>query len=246
MVTKHAPFLDRMYFEGKQNQRYLQEATFISSVLQRTAKGKALVDAGCGTGIHMHLLGTMGLDVSGFDSRVEMVAVAKRRNPKKVIRQGDMRHFPFNGTFDGITCMYGAINYLETKAEIRTTIRGFADHLAPGGVAIVDTRFHPNLDERTRIWSTDEWTLAKRWIKCSGTTHSVYRVFYAIPDEGIMEMEDHRQYFQDPFWIAGLMTEEGFSFASVYESYDLSREFQPDSGSALSVVVGVKSANHVL
>lgn len=170
-----------------------------------------------------------------------MVDVALQRNPGVTIIQGDMRDFPLEGRVDGISTMYGAINYIETEGGFRRTLRGFADHLTENGVAIVDTRYQPNLDEEIRMWSTDAWMLAKRWVKCEGDRDSVYRVFYAIPDEGVMEMEDHRQYFQDPFWIAERMKEEGFAKTRVFDSYDKEKEFDPLSGSALSVVVGYKN-----
>lgn len=240
MVTTHAHLVDRMYFYGKQKERYLKEADFITSVIAQASSGKTIIDAGCGTGIHIELLGKRGFDVSGFDLRKEMVQVARKRNPGRLIIQGDMRSFPLEGRVNGIITMYGAINYIDIEGDFEQTLLGFSDHLTSDGVAIVDTRYQPNLDEEVKTWMTDNWVLAKRWVKCKGNRDSVYRVFYAIPDEGVMEMEDHRQFFQDPFWIADKMKKVGFARTKVFDSYDLNREFDPVSGSALSVVVGYK------
>ena len=241
MVTEHASIVDRMYYYGKQRERYLKEAEFIAQVINEASGGKTYIDAGCGTGIHLKLLRDRGFEVSGFDLRQQMVDVARKRNPGVTIIQGDMRDFPLDGKEHGISTMYGAINYIDTEEGFRRTFRGFSDHLTDNGVAIIDTRYQPNLDEEVRMWTTDSWMLAKRWIKCDGGMDSVYRVFYAIPDERVMEMEDHRQYFQDPYWIAERMKEEGFVRTKVFDSYDKDKEFDPTSGSYRSVVVGYKN-----
>lgn len=241
MVTDHAHLVDEMYFHGKQRERYLMEAEFIAHVMQESSGGKTYVDAGCGTGIHLKLLREKGFSVSGFDLRKQMVEVAKKRNPGIAIVEGNMKEFPLKGKVHGISAMYGAINYLENEEDFRMTLRGFLEHLVDKGVAIIDTRYQPNLDEKVNIWATDSWVLAKRWIKCEGKMDSVYRVFYAIPKEGVMEMEDHRQYFQDPYWISRIMNEEGFAKTEIFDSYNLNSQFDPSTGNYRCVVVGYKN-----
>ncbi len=241
MVTEHAHIIDRMYYYGKQRDRYLKEAEFIAHIILEASGGRTYIDAGCGTGIHLKLLRKRGFNVSGFDIRQQMVDVARKRNPGVTIVQGDMRDFSLEKRVHGISAMYGAINYIDTEKGLRKTLRGFLTHLIDNGVAIIDTRYQPNLDEEVRMWATDSWVLVKRWVKCRGRMDSVYRVFYAMPDEGIMEMEDHRQYFQDPFWIADRMKEEGFASTKIFDSYDKNKEFDPSSGSYRSVIVGYKN-----
>lgn len=69
---------------------------------------------------------------------------------------------------------------------------------------------------------------------------SAYRVFYAIPSEGVMELEDHMQYFQDPFWLANKLSNVGFSQTNIYENYDFDKKFKQDSKSHLPVIVAYK------
>lgn len=111
MVTTHAHLIDKMYFFGKQGERYFRERDFIKRVMQEYANGRKIIDVGCGTGIHIMLLREAGYDISGFDLRKEMVDVARKRNPVNHIVQGDMRDFPIGEKVDGLICMYGAINY---------------------------------------------------------------------------------------------------------------------------------------
>ncbi len=240
MVTTHAHLVDKMYFFGKQKERYLKEVDFIKKIMQDYNKGNKIIDAGCGTGIHIMLLREAGYKTSGFDLRQEMVNVARKRNPKSHIVQGDMRDFPINEKSDCITCMYGAINYLETEGDIKKTFDNFFNHLDTQGIAIIDTRNWNKLDEHVRTWVTDEWILAKQWIKSSKPMESAYRVFYTIPSEGVMEMEDHMQYFQDPFWLADKLSHAGFSQTNVYENYNIDNKFNQNSKSHLPVIVAYK------
>lgn len=66
LVTEHAKVVDRMYFYGKQRERYLKEAEFISQVMTETSGRRTYIDAGCGTGIHLMLMRKRGFEVSGL------------------------------------------------------------------------------------------------------------------------------------------------------------------------------------
>src|SRR3989338_10969990 len=176
MVTEHAHLVDRMYYQVKQRERYLKEARFIAQIINKASGGKTYIDVGCGTGIHLKLLRKRGFEVLGFDLRQQMVDVAQRRNPGVKIVQGDMRDFPLERRVHGISAMYGAINYIASEEEFRQTLRGFRNHLTENGVAIIDTRYQPNLDEEVKVWTTKSWVLVKRWLKCEGSMDSVYKI----------------------------------------------------------------------
>lgn len=239
LVTSHARLADFMYFQGKQRERYYGEVEFIDSLIKKRKIGKKIIDVGCGGGVHINLLSQRGYNVSGFDIRKEMVEVAKERNPKSKIVIGDMRDFPLEDIVDTITCMYGAINYLETEEGILKTLRNFHQHLGVGGVAIIDTRYYNNLPQDIETWSTDKYILVKRWIKEKNRV-GLYRVFYTSPSEGIMVMEDHKQFFQDPFWIVDKLKESGFVSAKIYDNYNLKKGFTKKSIGYKPVVVGFK------
>jgi SAM-dependent methyltransferase len=50
----------------------------------------------------------------------------------------DMRELPAIGTFDLVTCLDDAINYLLSEAELHDTFRGVSRLLAPGGIFAFD------------------------------------------------------------------------------------------------------------
>lgn len=237
LVSTYAHLVDRMYFFGKQRERYFRERDFIDNSMQSLVSGNKIIDVGCGTGIHIQLLRELGYDISGFDLREDMVNVAKKRNESSKIIQGDMREFPLDIIADGIICMYGAINYIDTEDGILRTFSNFFNHLNPGGIAIIDTREWRNLDEKINVWHTDDYTLAKRWVKSSEPMSSVYRVFFAIASEGTMEMEDHWQYFQDSEWLRSKLLESGFFKVDIYDNYNLRLPFLKESGSHLPVLL---------
>jgi len=224
LVTVHARIVDKMYFFGKQRERYLKEREFIHKIVKLEDLGDELIDAGCGTGIHLMLFSELGYKVKGFDLRQDMVNVAKKRNSSLEIVQGDMREFPLNHKSDIIICMYGAINYLDTEEGIEKTFNNFYNHLKEKGGVIIDTRHYKNLDENIKIWANPEYTLAKRWIK-SKDNIGIYRVFYSIPSEGIMEMEDHLQYFQDPFLLKDKLRKVGFNDVKIFDNYEIDSFF---------------------
>src|SRR5690606_27360878 len=56
---------------------------------------------------------------------------------------GDMRHLDLGRTFDVITCLFGAIAYVQAFEGLVATIRRFADHLAPGGLILIEPFFTP-------------------------------------------------------------------------------------------------------
>jgi SAM-dependent methyltransferase len=64
------------------------------------AKGKKILDFGCGTGIYAKLLTKKGAKVKGFDISPEMIKIAKKENPKLDLRVGSGNKIPFKEKFD--------------------------------------------------------------------------------------------------------------------------------------------------
>ncbi len=239
LVTTHAKFADRMYFGGKQRERYFRERDFIDRIIKKHGLGKKIIDAGCGTGVHIALLAELGYDVIAFDIRQEMIDVAVQRNPKARIVRGDMRDFPLKERADTIICMFGAINYIETEESIIRTLKNFFNHLEDRGAVIIDTRYHKNLPSEIESWTNPKYILVKRWIK-EGGMQSSYRIFYTVPSHGVMVLEDHKQYFQDPFWLEQKLKGSGFSKVDIFDNYNISQHFTEYTNSYKPVVVGLK------
>ncbi len=101
------------------------------------------LDVACGTGRHLEFLSREHSTVGVDDSR-EMLRVARRRLPRVRFVLGDMRTFRLNRRFDVVSCLFSAIGHLGTRSDVQRTFANFADHLNPGGVAIVEPWIAPS------------------------------------------------------------------------------------------------------
>jgi SAM-dependent methyltransferase len=81
--------------------------------------------------------------VEGMDLDYEMVKLARKNNPALKFHFGDMVDFHLGRSFDVLTCLFSSIGYVQTKTRLRKAIQNMADHLAPGGILIVEPWFTP-------------------------------------------------------------------------------------------------------
>jgi SAM-dependent methyltransferase len=117
---------------------YGVEAEDLHALIQTRRPGAAsLLDVACGTGAHLvHL--RRSYEVAGVDLAPAMLEAARTRLPDVPLIEGDMRSFVFDRTFDAITCLFSAIAYMRSTAELDIAVRNMRSHLAPGGVLVVD------------------------------------------------------------------------------------------------------------
>jgi SAM-dependent methyltransferase len=74
-----------------------------------------------------------------------MLRIARRRVPGVPLHRGDMRSFDLAERFDVVSCLFSAIGYLQTEADVRRAFRTFAGHLRPGGVVLVEPWISPEM-----------------------------------------------------------------------------------------------------
>lgn len=133
--TKSAEFYDLIYGDKD----YASEVAKLSELIaaKKRAAGNRLLDVACGTGRHLALF-EANFDCAGVDITPELAAIAQNRLPNVPIHTGDMRTFALDSQFDVITCLFSAIAYMTTHADLRQAIATMAKHLAPGGVMLVE------------------------------------------------------------------------------------------------------------
>ena len=101
----------------------------------------SLLDLGCGTGSHALIFAERGYRVTGIDSSVGMLRVARskaRGRPNVAFVRADMRRFDLGRTFDAIVCMDGAYTHLLTERDLLAHLRTVRRHLSPGGVYVFE------------------------------------------------------------------------------------------------------------
>ncbi len=134
LYAHSAPYYDLIYGAIVD---YEREADLLEEVWRRYAARpiKRVLDLGCGTGNHALLFAARGYEVLGIDQSEAFVALARGKAGDEDLRfeVRDMRHLEALDRFDALVCMFGAFDHL-SRADARTALRGFRDHLEPGGI----------------------------------------------------------------------------------------------------------------
>jgi SAM-dependent methyltransferase len=100
--------------------------------------GRRLLDVACGTGKSFEPFLARGYEVTACDVSAAMLAEASvRAGGRARIERHDMRALPVLGTFDLVTVVDDAVNYLDGE-ELELLFRGVRANLAPGGVLVFD------------------------------------------------------------------------------------------------------------
>jgi ubiquinone/menaquinone biosynthesis C-methylase UbiE len=134
MFTKTAEFYDALYaFKD-----YGQACNNLHQLIQEhQPKAKSLLDIACGSGKHLTYLRNY-YDVQGLDINEELLSVARRRCPDVKFHHEDMTDFNLGQSFDAVVCLFSSIGYVCTVENLNKAIQCMVDHLAPGGVLVLE------------------------------------------------------------------------------------------------------------
>ena len=134
MYERFAAVYDALY----SFKNYEEESQKLIEIVQRAnPQAKTLLDVACGTGAHLQFLKDR-FECAGIDLSEDQIHVARQRLPGVPLSVGDMRTFDLGKKFDVVTCLFGAVGYMQTLFELEEAIRNMAKHLAPNGVLIVE------------------------------------------------------------------------------------------------------------
>lgn len=136
--------VNRLYDRIYSFKDYEGEAVRIRDLVrERAPASRSLLDVACGTGKHLEHL-RRWFDVAGLDLDPELLAVARARLPDVPLHQGDMTAFGLGRRFDAVTCLFSAIGYVTTDAGLASAAAAMANHVAPGGVLVVEPWVTPD------------------------------------------------------------------------------------------------------
>lgn len=143
MLSGSEQYYDDIY--GVTGKDYAAEAAKILEFIEKHKhrEGNSLLDVACGTGWHASML-CKEYKVQGIDINARMLKMARKKLPGIRFTQGDMRSFDLNRQFDVVTCLFSAIGYMTTKADLQTAVKNMSRHVAPGGVLLVEPWFTPD------------------------------------------------------------------------------------------------------
>jgi SAM-dependent methyltransferase len=141
-------FYDALY----EDKNYAGEAAYIDGLIRRhSPDASAILEMGCGTGIHAALLAERGYAVHGFDISAPMLDAAAERHrglPSEVAERlrfayGDMRSYRCDGRFDAVLSVFHVVCYQVDNADLLATFHTARQHLRPGGLFIFDAWYGP-------------------------------------------------------------------------------------------------------
>jgi SAM-dependent methyltransferase len=140
MFSQTARYYDKIYaFKD-----YQAEAQRLVALIGQYlgSRGNRLLDVACGTGQHIAHM-KAHFEVEGLDLSPEFLEIARQRNPGVPLHHADMADFGLGRLFDVVTCLFSSIGYVKTVDNLARAVTCMADHLAPGGVLIVEPWFTP-------------------------------------------------------------------------------------------------------
>lgn len=116
------------------NKSYERETDFLKKLI---GNRKTVLDVGCGTGIHMHLLEDSGYIVDGLDLNSGMLNIAKTR-VKGNLLEVNLLDFNMNKKYDSIISMFAVFNHLNDYNEFEEGIIHYYQYLNEDGILIID------------------------------------------------------------------------------------------------------------
>jgi ubiquinone/menaquinone biosynthesis C-methylase UbiE len=140
MYSGSEQYYDDIY--GAIGKDYAAEASKVHEFIQKykRTEGNTLLDVACGTGAHAGFL-SQYYQVTGTDLNVNMLKVARKKHPEMQFFEGDMRSLDLGRRFDAVTCLFSAIGYMKTKADLRKAVKSMSRQLLPGGVLLIEPWF---------------------------------------------------------------------------------------------------------
>jgi SAM-dependent methyltransferase len=124
----------RVLISGADHERWC--AVIERLALEAGLRGSRLLDVACGSGESFRPFLARGYSVTACDISPRMAELAATDGAEVLVH--DMRDLPALGTYDLVTILNDAINYLLEPGELEATFQGVARNLAPGGVLVMD------------------------------------------------------------------------------------------------------------
>src|ERR1035441_3993229 len=123
---------------------YATESSKIRQLIERERPGaKSILDVACGTAEHAKHLAAH-FQVDGIDLEPKFIEIARAKNPSGNYLVADMRSLQLGKRYDVVQGLFSSIGYLLTPDDIVAALKSFREHLAPGGIILVEPWLTPS------------------------------------------------------------------------------------------------------
>jgi SAM-dependent methyltransferase len=180
-----ARYYDLIYFDKD----YRKEAATVTRLVRqyKTSPGNDLLEIGCGTGGHALYLKDV-FRVVATDAQSDMLKVARSKVKGVTFKQADMIDFDLGRQFDVVLCLFSSIGYVRTYPNLKRTLRNFARHLKPGGVAIIEPWYTKSAFNAGRPgmsgYSGGDVKIGRMWVLKERGSISILDMHYLIAEQG--------------------------------------------------------------
>ena len=196
MFTASAEFYDAIYAFKDYGAESAQVAALVRVL---SPHARTVLDVGCGTGEHVRRLATEhGFEADGLDLDPVLLSIARVKHPGGRFFEADMSEFSLGRHYDVILSLFSSIGYLVTLDRVARALRCFRQHLAPGGVVLVEPWFAPGVLEADRVASHSATVNGARVERTSRTEvtgrvsrlHFAYRIESASGTQQVQEVHE--------------------------------------------------------
>lgn len=129
---------DRRFSQNVNQISAMQMMAKLADVLKRfaPARGKTLLDAGCGVGHFAESARQFGFDVCGVDFSATAVERARERFPAVRFEVADLTKLNLGRRFDAIICLNVLVAVADAR-RWRAALGGLSEHLADAGEIVI-------------------------------------------------------------------------------------------------------------
>ena len=141
-------------------------------LLQRTGRGRAVLDASCGTGINAEVLARRGFDVwatDGSEAMIEEAAARFRREQLAILlRRCLWADLPdtLAERFDIVLCVGNSLVHAAGRDAMVAALTGLRRMTRPGGHVVIDSRNWEKLNAERRIVRVAERVVTRNGRRC--------------------------------------------------------------------------------
>lgn len=224
IFNQYAAYYDALYHK----KNYENECNYLHNLWTKFSDipVNSILDLGCGTGNHSHVLTNNGHHVVGIDRSQEMLDVAKEKTPHSSAQflKADLSNFNLNQSFDLVISMFGVISYLKNNTQLYSMFNSVHNHLKLGGLFIFDVWhgsavLHQLPENRDITVKTSRQAFKRKAIPSINYAQNMVQVDYTIStlENKLISKESHKmRYFFLPE-LALLAHFHNFSIQGIYK-----------------------------